>query len=100
MAQAAGWPITGIPAKDEAAGEQCKSYGAPGLMRVPGRLHITWPDENTIKVEMDAGTQTRIFHFNANHRRTKSLLSRAIRLPLGMARLPDAELADRCAPVR
>jgi len=29
------------PAKDEAAGEQCKSYGAPALMRVPGRLHIT-----------------------------------------------------------
>ncbi|HEX4134061.1 MAG TPA: hypothetical protein VHY84_05515 [Bryobacteraceae bacterium] len=53
------------PAKDEAAGEQCKSYGAPGLMRVPGRLHITWPDEKTIKVEMDSGTQTRVFHFNA-----------------------------------
>jgi hypothetical protein len=51
------------PAKDEAAGEQCKSYGAPALMRVPGRLHITWPDENTIKVEADAGTQTRLFHF-------------------------------------
>ena len=28
------------PAKDEAAGEQCKSYGAPALMSVPGRLHI------------------------------------------------------------
>jgi hypothetical protein len=53
------------PDKDIAAGEQCKSYGAPGLMRVPGRLHITWPDENTIKVEMDSGMQTRIFHFNA-----------------------------------
>src|SRR5580700_10529439 len=25
------------PAKDEAAGEACKSYGAAGLMRVPGR---------------------------------------------------------------
>src|SRR5689334_22188466 len=24
------------PAKDEAAGEQCKSYGAPAIMRVPG----------------------------------------------------------------
>jgi hypothetical protein len=53
------------PDKDVAAGEQCKSYGAPGLMRVPGRLHITWPDENTIKVEMDAGQQIRLFHFNA-----------------------------------
>jgi hypothetical protein len=51
------------PAKDEAAGEQCKSYGAPALMRVPERLHITWQDDNTLKVETDAGTQTRILHF-------------------------------------
>jgi hypothetical protein len=53
------------PAKDEAAGEQCKSYGAPALLRVPGRAHITWQDENTLKLEFDAGQQTRIFHFNA-----------------------------------
>jgi hypothetical protein len=51
------------PAKDEAAGEQCKSYGAPALMSVPGRLHITWEDDNTLKVETDAGTQTRLLHF-------------------------------------
>src|SRR5580700_3006815 len=30
------------PAKDEAAGEQCRAYGAPAIMRVPGRVHITW----------------------------------------------------------
>jgi hypothetical protein len=53
------------PAKDEAAGEQCKSYGAPGVMRVPGRVHVTWQDESTLKVDLDAGTQTRTFHFNA-----------------------------------
>jgi hypothetical protein len=53
------------PDKDIAAGEQCKSYGAPGLMRVPGRLHITWEDDKTLKVETDAGKQTRIFHFGA-----------------------------------
>jgi hypothetical protein len=53
------------PDKDIAAGEQCKSYGAAGLMRVPGRIHITWPDENTIQIETDAGKQTRLFHFNA-----------------------------------
>jgi hypothetical protein len=53
------------PAKDEAAGEQCKSYGAPMLMHVPGRLHITWQDESTLKVETDAGTQVRLFHFGA-----------------------------------
>jgi hypothetical protein len=53
------------PAKDEAAGEQCKSYGAPALMRVPGRLHITWQDDQTLKLEMDSGTQTRVFSFGA-----------------------------------
>jgi hypothetical protein len=51
------------PAKDEAAGDQCKAYGAPGLMRIPGRFHITWDNDNTMKVETDAGTQTRLFHF-------------------------------------
>jgi len=54
------------PAKDEAAGEQCRSYGAANIMRVPGRVHITWDNENTLKVEMDAGTQTRLFHFGAS----------------------------------
>jgi hypothetical protein len=51
------------PDKVTAAGEQCKSYGAPAIMRVPGRVHISWADENTLKVETDAGTQTRLFHF-------------------------------------
>ena len=53
------------PAKDEAAGLQCKSYGAANIMRVPGRLHITWQDDNTLKIETDAGTQTRLLHFGA-----------------------------------
>ncbi len=51
------------PAKDEAAGNQCKAYGAAAIMRVPGRLHITWQDDNTLKIETDAGMQTRLFHF-------------------------------------
>ena len=51
------------PDADTAAGNQCKSYGAPAIMRVPGRLHITWDDDNTLKVEADAGTQTRVFKF-------------------------------------
>ncbi|HEY3157551.1 MAG TPA: hypothetical protein VGJ78_01210 [Vicinamibacterales bacterium] len=53
------------PAKDEAAGEQCRAYGAPGLMRGPTRLHITWQDDNTLKVETDYGTQTRLLRFTA-----------------------------------
>src|SRR5438552_13133694 len=35
------------PAKDEAAGLQCKSYGAAAIMRAPGRLHITWESDST-----------------------------------------------------
>jgi hypothetical protein len=51
------------PAKDEAAGNQCKSYGAPVIMRLPERVHISWQDDTTLRVEIDAGTQTRLFHF-------------------------------------
>ena len=32
---------------------------------MPGRLHITWQDDNTLKIETDTGTQTRLFHFGA-----------------------------------
>ena len=34
-------------------------------MRVPGRLHITQPNANTLKIDTDAGTQSREFHFGA-----------------------------------
>jgi hypothetical protein len=50
------------PAKDIADGNQCKAYGAVGLTQRPGRLHITWVDDNTLKIEADAGTQTRTIH--------------------------------------
>jgi len=57
--------VAGIwdPAKDTAAGEQCKAYGAGGIMRLPARLHVTWDDDNTIRMDVDAGTQTRRFFF-------------------------------------
>ena len=51
------------PAKDEADGNACKSYGAAGIMRVPGRLKISWADDTTLKIDADAGTQTRLLHF-------------------------------------
>lgn len=49
-------PATGKP-------EPCRAYGAAGSLRVPGRLNITWVDDNTLKIDMDAGTQTRLLHF-------------------------------------
>jgi len=53
------------PAADDASGNQCKSYGAGSIMPVPGRIHVTWQDDNTLKLETDAGTQTRLFTFGA-----------------------------------
>jgi hypothetical protein len=50
-------------AKDEAAHNECKAYGAAAIMRVPERLHITWDNENTLKIETDAGSQVRLLHF-------------------------------------
>ena len=52
------------PAADERAGNQCKSYGAGAIMNVPGRLHITWQDADTLRIDTDAGTQTRLFRFS------------------------------------
>jgi hypothetical protein len=54
------------PAKDTAAGEACKAFGAPGLLRMPTRIRISWQDPQTLKLEFDNGTQTRLFHFDAN----------------------------------
>ena len=51
------------PAKDEGAGLQCKAYGAPAVMRIPGRVRVSWQDENTLKLELDQGQQTRLFRF-------------------------------------
>jgi len=51
-------------ASDEANGEQCRPFGAPGLMRLPLRIHVTWADDDTLSIETDAGQQTRLFNFN------------------------------------
>ena len=51
------------PARDAAAGEQCRSYGAAAIMRAPGRVRFTWENDTTLKVDTEAGTQTRRFVF-------------------------------------
>jgi hypothetical protein len=57
------WDPAKDPAKDQASGNACKSYGAAALLQVPGRLHIYWQDDNTLRMDTDSGTQTRLFHF-------------------------------------
>lgn len=51
------------PAADEASGQQCKAYGAAAIMRVPARFRIAWQDEQTLRIESDAGMQTRLLRF-------------------------------------
>jgi hypothetical protein len=48
---------------DEKSGHQCAAYGAGVVMLVPERLHIEWLDEDTLRVETDAGMQTRTLRF-------------------------------------
>ena len=52
------------PAPAPANPDPCRAYGAGGSLRVPGRLNITWVDDTTLKIDLDAGTQTRLLHFN------------------------------------
>src|SRR2546422_6514245 len=54
------------PAKDQASGNECKSYGAAAILQVPGRLHIYWQDDNTLRMDTDSGTQTRLFRFGGS----------------------------------
>ena len=56
---AAAWD----PARDEASGEQCRAYGVGGVMRLPGRLRISWQDDRTLKIETEAGSQVRTLAF-------------------------------------
>ena len=58
--------------RDNAANLQCKAFGVGGIMRQPGRIRISWQDDNTLKLEFDAGTQTRLLNFN----RTKTAAGR------------------------
>lgn len=58
-AEAALWD----PVADLARGDECKAYGAPAIMRVPGRVRVTWEGDDTLRLETDAGQQVRRFYF-------------------------------------
>jgi hypothetical protein len=51
------------PDKDIASGNACRAYGAGAAMRMPGRARISWDGDMALKVELDAGTQTRRLYF-------------------------------------
>ena len=54
------------PARDQASGEECRSYGAAAILQVPGRLHISWQDDSTLRLDTDSGMQTRLFRFGGS----------------------------------
>jgi hypothetical protein len=51
------------PALGSSSGQACQAFGAAAIMRVPGRVRIAWEDDATLKIDTDAGTQTRRFFF-------------------------------------
>ena len=55
-----GWDI----ATDVANGNECRAFGVGGIMRMPGRVHVLWEGENTLRIDTDAGTQTRLLPFD------------------------------------
>ena len=87
----------------------CEAYGVGGIMRMPGRLRISWQDDNTLKIETDAGQQTRLLHFTragsgSRRRRRRSRRSRgrcrAIRPPSGFAAAARSMRSSSAAPAR
>jgi len=46
------------------ASDGCKAYGAAALMRVPGRLQISWENDTTLRIDTDAGQQKRRLFFD------------------------------------
>ncbi len=46
------------------SGQACQAYGAPVLLREPGRLQISWQDGDTLRIDMDSGEQSRFLHFD------------------------------------
>jgi hypothetical protein len=60
-------------AKDRAEGGFCKAFGPPGLVRQPTRLRVDWQDADTLRLQFDAGNQTRLLHFTSQAPSERSL---------------------------
>ena len=78
---AAAWDLD----QDNASGNQCRAFGAGGIMRQPLRVQIAWQDDPTLKLETDSGQQTRLFRFGAGWRPAQSSARRAPRSARGRA---------------
>ena len=43
----------------------CQAFGVGSGMRAPGRLHITWEGDSTLRIDTEAGAQTRRLYLGA-----------------------------------
>lgn len=59
--RAAAWDLE----RDRAEGNLCRAFGPPGLIRQPTRIRVSWEDDETLRLEFDAGRQTRLLHFGS-----------------------------------
>jgi len=68
-AATAAWDLE----RDRREGNLCKPYGPPGGIRQPTRLRVDWEDADTLRLQFDAGNQTRRLHFKAGSPGERSL---------------------------
>ena len=52
--------------RDIADDRLCRAFGPPGLIRRPTRIRVSWEGEDTLRLDFDAGTQTRRLRFEAD----------------------------------
>lgn len=94
---AAGRKLADDPSSYAPGEVDCRAYGAAGLMRMPIRLHITWADENTLKLESDWGEQIRMLHFLPGRAEGVDMMGDDVTMPAPAA-TDRAEVAAAGAP--
>ena len=67
---------------------RCEAFGAGAVMRAPGRVHITWENDSTLRIDTEAGSQTRRIPLGQTAAAAPAAArrGRARRWPGGMAR--------------
>ena len=88
------------PAKDKADGNECKAYGAAAIMQVPGRVHIYWQDDTTLRIDTDSGTQTRLLHFGGSAPQGEAPTWQGFSLASWEGFRPDSVRAGGGGPIR
>lgn len=52
----------------------CLAHGAAASLRMPTRVHIEWQNDDTLRIDIDNGMQTRLLHFDSGQPATNATL--------------------------